>query len=433
MNVLLIGGGGREHTLAWKISQSKLLTNLFIAPGNPGTAHCGTNLNIAVNDITAIKKAVWENDIDLVIVGPEDPLVNGLSDEILADEVLKDVMVIGPKKVGAQLEGSKKFAKEFMLKHNIPTARYKSFVTSQSADAKSFLKELSAPYVIKADGLAAGKGVVIAQTLNEAEQTIDEMLGGKFGKASETLVIEEFLQGIEVSYFVLCNNDKYVLLPNAKDYKRIGDNDTGLNTGGMGTISPASGVATDSFTQKVIQKVIEPTLQGLKKDNIDYCGFIFFGLISVDGNPYVIEYNCRLGDPETESIMLRIESDLLELFQNCWNKKILPNQIKISDNAAATVILASQGYPEKFEKGFEITIDESKLKSHIFHAGTMLKNDVVTTSGGRVIAVSSVGKNLSEALQNSYTSINYIHFQNKYFRKDIGQDILKLIGEKSLS
>lgn len=426
-NVLLLGSGAREHAIAWKISQSKLLNHLYIAPGNPGTALCGTNLDINVNDFEKLKKAIWEKDINIVVIGPEDPLVNGISDEILADKVLSNVIVIGPNKQGAKLEGSKSFAKKFMQKYNIPTARYQQFEKDQIQAAFEFLQTLSAPYVIKADGLAAGKGVVIAHDYQEAQNTIHEMFNGKFGKASEKIVIEEFLRGIEVSYFVLCNEENYVLLPDAKDYKRVGDNDTGPNTGGMGTISPAYGISTDVFTQKVIQKIIEPTLHGLKSEGISYCGFIFFGLMNVDGEPYVIEYNCRLGDPETESIMLRIESDVLELFEKTWNKQLTPDSIKISSTYVATVILASRGYPDKYEKGYEIRIDKDKIQSQLFHAGTSLKNNQLVTNGGRVIAVSSLGDTLQDAIHKSYHSIQYIHFENKYFRKDIGQDILKML------
>lgn len=424
-NVLVIGSGAREHALTWKISQSKLLNQLYITPGNPGTALCGTNLNIPASDFENIKKIIWEKAIDVVVVGPEEPLVNGLADAILDDKVLSDVIVIGPRRAGAMLEGSKAFAKAFMQKYNIPTARYQRFEKSQEKEAIAFIDTMRSPYVIKADGLAAGKGVVIAETKDEAISTIQEMFSGKFGIASETLVIEEFLKGIEVSYFVLCNGEQYVLLPEAKDYKRIGENDTGLNTGGMGTVSPALGVATEEFTQKVVERIIEPTLKGLKNEGISYCGFIFFGLMNVDGDPYVIEYNCRLGDPETESILLRIESDLLELLVKAGQRELSTSDIIISKECAATVILASKGYPESFEKGFEIRIDAEKLESHIFHAGTSIKDGKLVTNGGRVLAVSSTGSSLEEALQKSYQSIGHIHFENKYYRRDIGQDILK--------
>lgn len=429
-NVLVVGSGAREHALSWKISQSKWLNNLYITPGNLGTALCGTNLNIPVNEFENIKKVLWEKAIDIVVIGPEDPLVKGLADAILEDKVLSDVIVIGPRRAGAMLEGSKAFAKAFMQKYGIPTARYQRFEKSQEKEALDFLEEMKAPYVIKADGLAAGKGVVIAETKEQAVRTIQEMFAGKFGKASETLVVEEFLKGIEVSYFVLCHEEQFVLLPEAKDYKRIGENDTGLNTGGMGTVSPASGVATNAFTQKVIEKIVIPSLHGLKAEGISYCGFIFFGLMNVDGEPYVIEYNCRLGDPETESILLRIESDLVELFVKTGEKQLSPTDIKISEECAATVILASKGYPETFEKDFEIKIEEEKIVSHIFHAGTSIKDGRLVTNGGRVLAVSSIGKSLEEALQKSYQSIEHIHFENKYFRKDIGQDILKMNAQK---
>jgi phosphoribosylamine--glycine ligase len=427
-NVLLIGSGAREHALAWKLSQSKLLNQLYITPGNPGTALCGINLNIPANDFDAIKKVIWEKDIDIVVVGPEDPLVNGITDNIQSDKVLKDVIVIGPNKAGAMLEGSKAFAKSFMQKYNIPTARYQSFTYTQLKEALEFLKSLQPPYVIKADGLAAGKGVVIVPTLEEAKTTVEEMFSGKFGEASQKIVIEEFLQGIEVSYFVLCNEEHFVLLPDAKDYKRIGENDTGLNTGGMGTVSPALTISTPEFTERVLNKVIRPTLEGLKAEGISYCGFIFFGLMNVNNHPYVIEYNCRLGDPETESIMLRIESDLIELFVKTAKKELTHDAIQISNDCAATVIIASKGYPEKFDKGFEIIIEQDKIQSHLFYAGTAIKDGKLVNNGGRVMAVSSLGKTLQEALNISYQSIQHIHFENMYYRRDIGQDILKRLN-----
>ena len=427
-NVLLIGSGAREHALAWKLSQSKLLNQLYITPGNPGTALCGTNLNIPANDFDTIKKVIWEKDIDIVVIGPEDPLVNGIADSIKTDKVLKDIIVIGPNKAGAMLEGSKAFAKSFMKKYNIPTARYQSFTNTQLKEALEFLQSLNPPYVIKANGLAAGKGVVIASTIEEAKTTVDEMFKGKFGAASQKIVIEEFLQGIEVSYFVLCNEEQFVLLPDAKDYKRIGENDTGLNTGGMGTVSPALTISTPEFTEKVLNLVIRPTLQGLKTEGISYCGFIFFGLMNVNNYPYVIEYNCRLGDPETESIMLRIESDLIELFVKTAKKQLTPDTIQISNDCAATVIVASKGYPEKFDKGYEITIQQDKIQSHLFHAGTTLKDGKLVNNGGRVLAVSSSGKTLQQALDKSYQSIQHIHFENMYYRKDIGQDLLKRLS-----
>ena len=427
-NVLLIGSGAREHALAWKLSQSKLLNQLYITPGNPGTALCGINLNIPANDFDAIKKVIWEKDIDIVVVGPEDPLVNGITDSIQSDKVLKDVIVIGPNKAGAMLEGSKAFAKSFMQKYNIPTACYQSFTHTQFKEALEFLKSLQPPYVIKADGLAAGKGVVIVPTLEEAKTTVEEMFSGKFGEASQKIVIEEFLQGIEVSYFVLCNEEQFVLLPDAKDYKRIGENDTGLNTGGMGTVSPALTISTPEFTERVLNIVIRPTLEGLKAEGISYCGFIFLGLMNVNNHPYVIEYNCRLGDPETESIMLRIESDLIELFVKTAKKELTPDAIQISNDCAATVIIASKGYPEKFDKGFEIIIEQDKIQSHLFYAGTAIKDSKLVNNGGRVMAVSSLGKTLQEALNIAYQSIQHIHFENMYYRRDIGQDILKRLN-----
>lgn len=426
-NVLVIGNGAREHALAYKLSQSKYLNNLYITPGNPGTALCGTNWNIPANDFQSIKKKIWEHDVDIVVVGPEDPLVNGIADSILSDKVLKDVIVIGPTQKGAMLEGSKAFAKAFMQKYQIPTAKFQQFTKHQEQASLQFIQTLSPPYVIKADGLAAGKGVVIASSLKEAQDTIHEMFAGKFGTASETIVIEEFLKGIEVSCFVLCNEEQYLLLPDAKDYKRIGENDTGPNTGGMGTVSPAIGIFTDEFKQKVIHRIITPTLKGLLSEGISYCGFIFFGLMNVNGDPYVIEYNCRLGDPETESILIRIQSDLIEMFVNTWNKQLNNYHLQISNNCAATVILASQGYPEKFEKGFEITIDDKHIQSHLFYAGTTIKDNKLVTNGGRVMAVSSIGQTIAEALKKSYHSIQHIHFQNKYYRRDIGADILHLM------
>lgn len=428
-NVLLVGSGAREHALAWKISQSKRLNQLYIVPGNPGTAHCGTNVDISIANFEAIKHLIWEKDIDIVVVGPEQPLVDGITDAILSDKVLNNVIVIGPTKEGAILEGSKQFAKDFMKKYNIPTARYQKFTKHQLKDAVEFLATLSPPYVIKADGLAAGKGVVIAPTINEAQTTIQEFFNGKFGTASEKIVIEEFLDGIEVSYFILCNETNYVLLPEAKDYKRIGENDTGLNTGGMGSISPAEGIATTAFTQKVIQQIIEPTLFGLQNENIHYCGFIFFGLMNVKGNPYVIEYNCRLGDPETESILPRIETDFIDLLELAWNKQLTKDSVKISSQKAATVILASAGYPEHFEKGFSISIDNDiPAHTHIFHAGTKIDNNQLLTNGGRVMAVTSLGNTLQEALDYSYNAIDKINFKNKYFRRDIGKDVMKLFN-----
>ncbi|RME18965.1 MAG: phosphoribosylamine--glycine ligase [Bacteroidetes bacterium] len=431
-NVLIIGNGAREHAIAWKISQSKHLNQLYIIPGNPGTAQCGININIPATNFDEIRKIIWEKDIDIVIVGPEEPLVKGITDAITSDKILKDIIVIGPTQKGAMLEGSKQFAKDFMHQYNIPTAKYQKFNKHQIKEAYRFIDTLTPPYVIKADGLAAGKGVVIAESIQQAQQTIQEFFNGKFGKASENIVIEEFLSGIEVSYFILCNGKNYVLLPEAKDYKRIGENDTGLNTGGMGTVSPAEGIATKEFTDKVIRQIIEPTLNGLEKENIPYCGFIFFGLMNVNGNPYVIEYNCRLGDPETESILTRIENDLIDLFEKTWHKQLTPDTIQISTKKAATVILASKGYPEHFEKGFEIKIEPNiPSHTHIFHAGTKIENNQLLTNGGRVMAITSLGSTLQEALQYSYNAIEKIYFENKYYRKDIGQDILKISAELS--
>ena len=426
-NVLIIGNGAREHAIAWKVSQSKRINHLYITPGNPGTALCGTNLNIPTHDFAAIKHTIWEKAIDMVIVGPEDPLVNGITDEIQNDNILKDTIVIGPAKKGALLEGSKAFAKAFMQKYHIPTARYQPFSKHQYNEALTFLQTLSPPYVIKADGLAAGKGVVIATSLKEAQTCIQDMFAGKFGKASETIVIEEFLNGIEVSYFVIAHDHQFVLLPDAKDYKKIGEQDTGPNTGGMGSVSPALGVSTPAFTQKVLDKIIRPTLNGLVEEGISYCGFIFFGLMNVQGEPYVIEYNCRLGDPEAESILLRIDSDILELFEKTGYKELNTYTLNISTQCAATIILASQGYPHTYQKGLDIQISEkASAQSHLFYAGTRIENGKLLTNGGRVLAVSSLGETLPEALQKSYESIQHISFKNMYFRKDIGQDLLKL-------
>ncbi|MGZ3884372.1 MAG: phosphoribosylamine--glycine ligase, partial [Bacteroidia bacterium] len=386
MNVLILGSGGREHALAWKIAQSKQLGNLYIAPGNAGTAQCGTNVNISATDFDAVKNLVWEKDIDMVVVGPEDPLVKGIHDYFLADEVLKDIPVIGPKKDGAQLEGSKDFSKQFMIKHGVPTARYKSFTAKTVNEGKQFLKELQPPFVLKASGLAAGKGVLIIDDLAEAQRELENMLvNAKFGAASETVVIEEFLKGIELSVFVLTDGKSYKILPAAKDYKRIGEGDTGLNTGGMGAVSPVP-FADEAFIKKVEEKIVIQTINGLRKENIDYRGFIFIGLMNCDGEPSVIEYNCRMGDPETEVVIPRINSDLLDLLQGVATQTLHEKKFEVTPQTATTVVLVSGGYPEEYEKGKEVKGLEHHNGSHVFHSGTKAEGDKVLTAGGRVFA-----------------------------------------------
>ncbi len=427
MNVLILGSGGREHAFAWKLAQSKQLENLYIAPGNAGTAQCGTNVNISISDFEAIKNLVWEKSIDLVLVGPEDPLVNGIHDYFLNDDILKEIPVIGPKKDGAQLEGSKDFSKQFMLKHGVPTAKYKSFTAENINEAADFLESLSPPYVLKADGLAAGKGVLIIDDINEAKQELQNMiLNSKFGNAGNTVVIEEFLKGIELSVFVLTDGKSYKILPAAKDYKRIGVGDTGLNTGGMGAISPVP-FANQAFIDKVEEQIVKPTIKGLLEDNIDYRGFIFIGLMNDDGEPKVIEYNCRMGDPETEVVIPRIESDLLDLLQGVATQTLHTKQFSVSPKTASAVVLVSGGYPEDYEKHIEISNYKSTEDSLVFHSGTIFKNDKVVTNGGRVFAITSFGDSIKEAVTKSFATAESISYDKKYYRSDIGKDLMLLV------
>ena len=427
MNILLLGSGGREHAIAYKIAQSANCQHLFIAPGNAGTKACGTNVDLKNDDFLAIKQFVLENNVQMLVVGPEAPLVAGIADFFKNDPQLSHVAVIGPSKHGATLEGSKDFAKQFMQRHGIPTARYQSFTKDTLPQAVEFLKSLNSPYVLKADGLAAGKGVLIIDSLPEAEAELHNMLeNAKFGDASSKVVIEEFLKGIELSVFVLTDGRNYKLLPSAKDYKRIGEHDTGLNTGGMGSVSPVP-FADKAFMQKVEQRIVVPTVQGLQTDNIDYCGFIFIGLMNVAGDPYVIEYNVRMGDPETESVFPRINSDVVELFQHAANGTLDQATLQINPQTAACVMMVAGGYPESYRKGDIITGTENVSESLVFHAGTKLNADnQLVTNGGRVICVTSFADNLEQALAKSFTSVEKIHWDGKYFRSDIGQDLLNL-------
>ena len=422
MNVLILGSGGREHAFAWKIAKSSSCNILFIAPGNAGTEKLGENINLDINNFKEVKKFVISNEIKLVLVGPEEPLVNGIYDFFKADHELKNIALIGPSKEGAKLEGSKKFAKEFMLKHNIPTAKYEAFTKQTIEKGYDFLDSLEPPYVLKADGLAAGKGVVILENLSDAKQELYNMISNeKFGNASSTVVIEEFLNGIELSVFVLTDGNSYKILPSAKDYKRIGEGDTGLNTGGMGAISPVP-FADRFYMESVEHEIIKPTIEGLKKDGIIYKGFIFFGLINVKGQPKVIEYNVRMGDPETEVVIPRITSDLLNLFKGINDGTFSEKDLLITDEYAATVMLVSKGYPESYKKGEKISGLDSIKDSIVFHAGTKNEKEI-KTNGGRVIALTSFGENISEALEKSFINAEKVHFNGKYYRKDIGFDL----------
>ncbi|MAP81651.1 MAG: phosphoribosylamine--glycine ligase [Aequorivita sp.] len=423
MNILVLGSGGREHTFAYKLAQSKRCKNLFVAPGNAGTAAIATNIDISVTNFETIKNCVVDNNIEMVVVGPEDPLVQGIADYFAETSELKNVKLIGPSKRGALLEGSKQRAKEFMMQHKIPTAAYESFTVQSLEAGKAFLEQLNPPYVLKADGLAAGKGVLILNNLNEAKQELENMLShNKFGEASSKVVIEEFLDGIELSVFVLTDGKNYKILPTAKDYKRIGEGDTGLNTGGMGAISPVP-FADEVLMQKIEDRIVKPTIDGLAKENIDYKGFVFIGLIKVNNEPYVIEYNVRMGDPETEVVLPRIKTDLADLFEATFNQNLNDISIEIDTKAAATVMLVSGGYPEGYEKGKEITGLKNVKDSIVFHAGTKMEDDKILTNGGRVIAITSLDEDYKKALKKSYQNIEKLSFDRMNYRSDIGFDL----------
>ena len=422
LNILVVGSGGREHAMSWKIKQSEKVNQLFIAPGNAGTAELGENIPVGVSDFEGLKKVILEKKIDLVVIGPEVPLVEGLHDFILADAELKGVKVVGPQQEGAKLEGSKDYAKAFMQRHNIPTAKYLTVTAGNLAEGVAFLETMKAPYVLKADGLAAGKGVLIIDNLAEAQASLKEMLDGQFGAASSKVVIEEFLAGVELSVFAITDGKDYQILPEAKDYRRIGDGDTVLNTGGMGAISPVP-FADAVFMKKIEDRIVKPTVEGLKKDNIPYNGFVFFGLINVSGEPMVIEYNVRMGDPETEAVMLRIKSDFVDLLLAAAEGTMSEQQIEIDERAAVTVMLVSGGYPGDYTKGIAMSGFDATENSILFHAGTKQKGDDVVTDGGRVLAVSSYGANMKEALAQSYSNAEKINFEGKYYRKDLGFDL----------
>lgn len=422
MNILILGSGGREHSLAWKLAQSKRISRIFIAPGNAGTSATGTNLKVDPEDFDGIRKAVTELRIGMVVVGPEAPLVAGIHDFFLQDDFLKNIPVIGPVKSAARLEGSKDFAKAFLTKYKIPTARYRSFDSTSLNDAEAFLKTLEPPYVIKADGLAAGKGVIILDNINDAKAEVNAIISGKFGSAGQKVVIEQFLKGTELSVFIITDGKSYKLLPEAKDYKRVGEGDSGLNTGGMGAISPVP-FADEQFMKKVKGRIIDPTIKGLKEEGIEYRGFMFFGLISVKGDPFVIEYNARLGDPESEAIIPRIKSDLFDLIEGVANGDLDERDLVIDERYIATVMLVSGGYPGHYQKGYEISGLDMAKDCIVFHSGTKITDDKVVTSGGRVLAVSSWGKTLKDALAGSYRNAGSISFRDVYFRKDIGFDL----------